>query len=499
MNTQNTSAPRSNPRVVIIGSGFGGLGMAIQLKKAGIDSFVVLEKADRLGGTWRDNTYPGAACDVQSHLYSYSFEPKHDWTRKFGLQAEIRDYMEDCASKYGLHAHIRYQQEVASAAFDKDAGLWTITTRSGEVLQAQVLVSAVGQLNQPAYPKIPGIETFKGRAFHSARWEHDAGLDGQSVAVIGTGASAIQFVPQIAPKVKQLTLFQRSGAWVIPKADRPFARIEQRLFESLPLFDRVYRTSIYWKNEVRALGFTRFGGLLEAWAWQSRRNMRRDIKDPVKRQKLMPDYKIGCKRLLISNDWFPAINRDNVEVVTDRIERIEADAVVTADGTRHQVDTIIYGTGFAATEFLTPMKITGIDGLDLNEAWKDGAEAYKGTCVSGFPNLFILYGPNTNLAHSSIIFMLESQFRYVMRCLHTLSERSLSYMNVRAESQRRYSEKIQKRIQSSVWLAGCDSWYINKSGKVTNNWPGYTFNFRRMTSRLELQDYELQTAPVVVV
>jgi cation diffusion facilitator CzcD-associated flavoprotein CzcO len=500
MNIRNTAmTDTAVHKVVIIGTGFGGLGMAIQLKKAGIESFVILEKADSVGGTWRDNTYPGAACDVQSHLYSFSFEPKHDWSRKFGLQPEIRAYMEDCATKYGLRPHIRFKQEVASASFDKTAGLWTVTTTSGDVIKAQALISAVGQLNQPAYPSIPGIETFRGPAFHSARWEHDVDLRGRSVAVIGTGASAIQFVPQIVPKVKSLKLFQRSGAWVVPKADRPFAAFEQRLFKSLPLFDRAYRTLIYWKNEVRALGFTRFGWLLEAWAWQSKFVMRRDVKDPAKRRKLVPDYKIGCKRLLLSSDWFPAINDDRVEVVTERIARIEPDAVVTADGTRHLVDTLIYGTGFAATDFLTPMKITGLDGLDLNEAWKDGAEAYKGTCVSGFPNLFILYGPNTNLAHSSIIFMLESQFHYVMQCLRTLDERGLAYMNVRAQSQQRYGEAIQKRIQSSVWLAGCNSWYINAAGKVTNNWPGYTFNFRRMTNKLDLHDYELQPAPAVVI
>jgi len=484
----------ATPHIVIIGTGFGGLGMAMQLKRAGIHSFTLLEKASSIGGTWRDNTYPGAACDVQSHLYSYSFEPKSDWSRKFGLQPEIRSYMERCAARYGLRDHIRFNQEVESASFDKATGTWTIRTRAGETFRARVLISAVGQLNQPAYPRIKGIETFKGEAFHSARWNHDVDLTGKSAAVIGTGASAIQFVPQIVPRVKELKLFQRSGAWVIPKPDRPFTGFEQRLFESLPIADRLYRGLIYWKNEARALAFTRFGGLLEAWAWQSRRVMKRQIRDPEKRRKLTPTYKIGCKRLLISNDWFPAVNEDHVDVITDAIDHVDETAVVTADGTRHEVDAIIYGTGFKATDFLTPMTITGLDGQDLNAAWKDGAEAYKGISVSGFPNLFLLYGPNTNLAHSSIIFMLESQIRYVMQCIRMLEDPGLGYMDVKAEPQAAFSQRMQRQLRRSVWVAGCDSWYVNDAGKVVNNWPGFTFTYRMTTGKLDPRDYELAPA-----
>lgn len=491
---QAESRGSGTPHIVIIGTGFGGLGMAMQLKRAGIHSFTMLEKAGSIGGTWRDNTYPGAACDVQSHLYSYSFEPKSDWTRKFGLQPEIRSYIESCATKYGLHEHIRFNQEVESARFDKAASLWVIRTRAGETLHARVLISAVGQLNQPAYPKIEGLDRFKGEVFHSARWDHGVDLTGKTVAVVGTGASAIQFVPQIVPKVKSLALFQRSGAWVIPKPDRPFTGFEQWLFETFPITDRLYRALIYWKNEVRALGFTRFSGLLEAWAWLSKRTMRRHVRDPEKRRKLTPDYKIGCKRLLISNDWFPAMDQDHVDIVTDGIDHVDETAVVTADGTRHEVDAIIYGTGFQATEFLTPMTVTGLDGLDLNEAWKDGAEAYKGMSVSGFPNLFILYGPNTNLAHSSIIFMLEAQVRYVMQCVRMLMDPGLAFMNVKAQQQAAYGQRMQDQLQRSVWVAGCNSWYVNKSGKVTNNWPGFTFSFRLMTGKLDLQDYELEPA-----
>jgi cation diffusion facilitator CzcD-associated flavoprotein CzcO len=491
----NADKDATRPQIVIIGTGFGGLGMAMQLKKAGIESFTLLEKGSSVGGTWRDNTYPGAACDVQSHLYSFSYEPKTDWTRKFGLQPEIRSYMESCVTKHGLREHIRFNKEVVSAAFDKSAGTWAITTRDGEALHARVLITACGQLNQPAFPKIDGMADFKGEVFHSARWNHDLDLTGKTVAVIGTGASAIQFVPQIVPKVKGLKLFQRSGAWVISKPDRPFRGFEQWMFESFPVLDRLYRTLIYWKNESRALAFTRFGWLLNVFALQARWMAWRAIKDPVKRRKMIPDYEIGCKRLLISNDWYPAINDDKVDVVTDDISHIEADAVVTKDGQRHPADTIIYGTGFKATDFLAPMKITGLNGLDLNDAWRDGAEAYKGICVSGFPNLFMLYGPNTNLAHSSIVFMLESQARYVMQCVRMLLDPGLHFMNVKAQRQQDYAAGIQRKLKHSVWDSGCTSWYKTASGKNTANWPGFTFSFRLMTSTLDLQDYELQPAP----
>jgi cation diffusion facilitator CzcD-associated flavoprotein CzcO len=495
--TTRTNGDATTPSIVIIGTGFGGLCMATRLVKAGIESFVLLEKAGSVGGTWRDNNYPGAACDVQSHLYSYSFEPKSDWTRKFGLQPEIRSYMESCVSKFGLRTHIKFNQEVVAADFDKVAGLWTITTKDGQTRQAHILVTACGQLNRPLYPRIKGIEDFAGKTFHSARWDHDFDVTGKTVAVIGTGASSIQFVPQIVPKVKHLTLFQRSGAWVIAKADRPFSGLEQWMFETFPLLDRVYRLLIYWRYESRAIAFTRFGWLLGWFALRARWLAWRQVKDPLKRRKLIPDYKVGCKRILLSNDWYWAMNHDNVEIVTDDLDHVEADAIVTKDGTRHPADTIIYGTGFQATDFLAPMKITGLDGRDLNEAWKDGAEAYKGICVSGFPNLFMLYGPNTNLAHSSIVFMLEAQVRYVMQCVRMLLDPGLHFMNVKGNRQSEYATDLQKKLKKSVWDSGCVSWYKTASGKNTNNWPGFTFSFRLMTAKLDLQDYELYPAPTL--
>lgn len=486
----------SRPSIIIIGTGFGGLGMAMQLRKAGHSDFILLEKADGVGGTWRDNTYPGAACDVQSHLYSYSFEPKHDWSRKFGRQQEIRQYMVDCVQKYNLGPHIHFNQEVTQARFDAGAHRWTVETRAGEAFQADVLITATGQLNQPAYPRIDGLDTFAGHAFHSARWDHDYDLSGKRVAVIGTGASAIQFVPEILPKVQSLTLFQRSAAWVIPKPDRPFQAWEQWLFKRLPGHDRLYRNLIYWKNESRALAFTRFNSLLELFAWQAKRELRRHVSDPVKREKLVPDYKIGCKRVLISNDWAPAMNRDNLDLVTTPITRVSPKGVVTSDGQEHEVDAIIYGTGFKATDFLSPMTIVGPDGRDLNQAWQNGAEAYKGITVNGFPNLFMLYGPNTNLAHNSIIFMLESQMRYVLSCLRLLGQQGQgSAMQVRPERQSQFVEGVQERLKDSVWEAGCTSWYRNEQGRNTVNWPGFTFTYRLATREVDPDDYQLLPGP----
>lgn len=478
------------PSVIIIGTGFGGLCMAIQLRNAGISDFTMLEKAPGVGGTWRDNTYPGAACDVQSHLYSFSFEPKHDWSRKFGLQPEILGYMQHCVEKYGLAKHIRFNKEVATAAFDETTNTWTVTTTDGESLTADIVVTATGQLNQPAWPNIPGMDAFGGKLFHSARWDHDYNLNGKSVGVIGTGASAIQFVPDIVPRVKSLSLFQRSAAWVLPKPDRPFYRWEQSLFQKIPAWDRLYRYLIYWKNESRALAFTRFNSLLEIFAWQAKRFAKGQVRDPKKLRHLIPDYRIGCKRILISNDWYPAVDQPHVDLVTRGIERVVEDGVVTTDGTLHRLDALIVGTGFAASEFLSPMEIAGRNGVSLNQAWAHGSEAYKGITVSGFPNLFMLYGPNTNLAHNSIVYMLESQVRYVLSCIRTLQAEPGVAMDVKPDRLRDFSTTVQEKLKTSVWESGCHSWYLDKNGKNTVNWPGFTFSYRNATRQVNPDDYE---------
>ncbi|MBL3556960.1 MULTISPECIES: flavin-containing monooxygenase [Marinobacter] len=484
------SASGKTPSIIIIGTGFGGLCMAIQLKKAGINRFTMLEKAPGVGGTWRDNTYPGAACDVQSHFYSFSFEPKHDWSRKFGLQPEILGYMQHCVEKYELAEHIRFNKEVARAAFDETTNTWALATTDGDAFEADIVITATGQLNQPAWPRLPGLESYTGKIFHSARWDHDYDLTGKKVAVIGTGASAIQFVPEIVPQVQSLSLFQRSAAWVLPKPDRRFYRWEQTLFRTIPAWDRLYRYLIYWKNETRALAFTRFNSLLEIFAWQAKRFARSEVQNPQKLQHLIPDYRIGCKRILISNDWYPAVDQPHVDLVTKGIERVVEDGVVTEDGGLHKADAIIVGTGFAASEFLSPMEILGRKGVSLNRAWADGSEAYKGITVSGFPNLFMLYGPNTNLAHNSIVYMLESQVRYVLSCIEALRAQPGSAMDVKADRLRDFSATLQQKLQHSVWESGCQSWYLDKNGKNTVNWPGFTFTYRKATRQVDPDDYE---------
>ncbi|MEO9587132.1 MULTISPECIES: NAD(P)/FAD-dependent oxidoreductase [Marinobacter] len=486
----NESARSTTPSVIIIGTGFGGLCMAIQLQNAGIESFTLLEKASGVGGTWRDNTYPGAACDVQSHLYSFSFEPKHDWSRKFGLQPEILGYMRNCVEKYGLAKHIQVNKEVDSAVFNEANNTWTVTTTDGDSLTADIIITATGQLNQPAWPNIPGLDTFAGKTFHSARWDHSHDLNGKNVGVIGTGASAIQFVPEVVPQVNALSLFQRSAAWVLPKPDRPFYKWEQTLFQKVPAWDRIYRFLIYWKNESRALAFTRFNSLLEIFARQAKRFAKHQVSDPEKFRHLIPDYKIGCKRILISNDWYSAVDQSHVELVSTGIERVVEEGVITTDGALHKLDTIIMGTGFAASEFLAPINITGRNGVSLNQAWTNGSEAYKGITVSGFPNLFMLYGPNTNLAHNSIVYMLESQVRYVLGCINTLSATPGMAMDIKPDRLRAFSEDVQAKLKNSVWDSGCHSWYLDSDGKNTVNWPGFTFTYRKATREVNPDDYE---------
>ena len=488
----NTLQQSSHATVAIIGTGFGGLCMAIQLKKAGIKSFIIFEKTDQIGGTWRDNTYPGAACDVPSHLYSFSFESKHDWTRKYSEQKEIFDYLQHCAQKYEILPHIRFNTEVENVTFDENLGLWQFSSTRGEEFSAKVFVSACGQLNRPAYPKIPGLDDFQGVQFHSARWNHKYDLTQKRVAVIGTGASAIQFVPQVAKKVKELTLFQRTPAWVVSKPDRAYLPIEKTLFK-IPLLQKLHRGQIYWWNEIRFLSFQQNSLPNKLFQWVAERHIEENIKDPQLRATLTPKDPLGCKRILISNDYLASLTQSNVKVVTDDISEVEPDGVMSSKGNFYPVDAIIYGTGFQSTDFLAPIKIHGRNGQELNQAWREGAEAYLGITVTGFPNLFILYGPNTNLGHNSIIYMIESQVKYIMSCIKTLREKNLRFLDVKSEPQRTYNNEIQRRLKTSVWAAGCTNWYTNASGKNTNNWPSFTFEYYWRTYKINLSDYELVT------
>jgi cyclohexanone monooxygenase len=480
---------------IIVGAGFGGVGMAIALKRQGVQQFVVLEKRDDVGGVWRDNTYPGAACDVPSHLYSFSFEPNPDWSRSFAGQAEIHDYLRRCAAKFGIVPHIRFGAEVARADYDESVALWIVTLADGAVLRARMLISAVGQLSRPALPRLAGMDRLKIPAFHSARWDHKASLEGKRVAVIGTGASAIQFVPAIAERVASLKVFQRSAGYIIPRADRAYTEGEKARFRRMPWLMKLHRLGIYLRYESRALAFTRFKSLMKvAVGMQFKRQLKSQVQDPALRAKLVPNYPIGCKRMLLSSEYLATMSRPNLQLVTNGIRTLTENGVETVDGERHEVDVVIYGTGFAATEFLSPMRITGRDGLDLNVAWQHGASAYLGLAVPGFPNFFMLYGPNTNLGHNSIVYMLESQIAHVMRCRAEMRAAGAASVEVRDDIHEQQDAHVQQRLAGTVW-AGCKSWYIDEAGRNTTNWPGFTFTYRWQTRHSSLNAYRFAPAP----
>jgi cation diffusion facilitator CzcD-associated flavoprotein CzcO len=460
--------------------------MAIRLKQAGVNSFTIFEKAGRVGGTWRDNTYPGAACDSPSFAYCFSFEQKTDWSRKWSPQPEILDYIEHCARKHDLLPHIRFQTEIASARFDTERSLWRIRTASGEAIEAEVLISAVGQLNRPYSPAIPGFDRFGGIAFHSARWRHDVDLAGKDVAVIGNAASAIQFIPRIAPQVRRLSIFQRSANWMIAKNDREYSEREKRLFSRFPGLARLYRWWIWLTYEMRFPVFRQNAFMSRAMTRVAEDNIREHVSDPELRRVLVPDYPIGGKRVLISDDYYQALGRNNVEVVTSEVDHVDASAIVTRDGRTLPADVIILATGFESTSFLAPMKIEGGAGNSLEELWKDGAEAYLGIVVAGFPNFFMIYGPNTNLGHNSILFMIECQVNYVMDCLRALEERDLASIDLRADVMRRFNQRLRAVLDRTVWARTGKSWYKRADGRITNNWSGTTLEYWWRTRRVDL-------------
>ncbi|HEY5949872.1 MAG TPA: NAD(P)/FAD-dependent oxidoreductase, partial [Kofleriaceae bacterium] len=443
---------------VIVGAGFSGLAAGIQLKRAGIQDFVILEKASRVGGTWRENTYPGAACDVPSHLYSYSFEPNPSWTRAYGGQAEILAYLEHCADKYGLRPHLKFGQHVDSATFDEASGTWHIATATGERMQARAILLGNGALHIPALPDIAGLDTFKGKRFHSAQWDHDYDLDGKRVGVIGTGASAIQFVPQIAKRVKHLDVFQRTAPWVMPKRDRAISDAERWLFEHVPMTHWLRRTGLYWLMESRVVGFAYAPKVNELIEKLARHLLAKAVPDPALRDKLTPTYRFGCKRVLISNDWYPALQRDNVEVVTDRIESITPRGVRTVDGHEREYDALILGTGFRVNEYLSAIRVVGRNGAELNDVWRKSLRNYLGISVSGFPNLFLLMGPNTGLGHNSMIFMIEAQARYAAKAVAQLRDRQLAFIDVLPSAEQAFRAELARKMKNTVWTTGCQSW-----------------------------------------
>lgn len=467
--------------------------MAAALRKEGIEDFIILEKALDVGGVWRDNRYPGAACDVPSHLYSFSFHPNPDWSRKFAPQAEILAYLQDFTARFDLRRHIRFGAEVRSVAFDDAASRWEVTLTDGTVLQSQFVVTAMGQLSRPAVPDIPGREQFTGKSFHSADWDHGFDLRGKRVAVIGTGASAIQFVPAIADQAASLTVFQRSPAYILPRPDRPHSRLERSLFKWMPGARRLHRLAIYLKYEVRVLAFTRFKGLMRPLGEKPfLKLLGQQISSADLRKKMTPDYPVGCKRILLSSDYLAAFDQPNVSLETDGIRRITPTGIETRDGRHHEVDAIIYGTGFAAQEFLAPLVVTGRGGKKLSEAWAMGAKAYLGIMVPDFPNLFMLYGPNTNLGHNSIIYMIESQTAHVMRCLKKMARTKATHIDVTTDAYERFTEGVQQDLAQTVWV-GCKSWYVDARGHNSSNWPGFTLSYRWLARRGRLDAYRFMT------
>ena len=482
-----------SPEVAIIGGGAGGLAMAIQLQLAGCHTFTLFEKSDGVGGTWRDNSYPGSGCDVPSHLYSFSFASKADWTRKFPEQAEILDYFESLVPRFELGPHLRLETEITEVTWSEETGRWTLTTVQGSRHEADVVVSGLGQLNRPYIPDIPGLSEFEGTTFHSARWDHDHDLRGERVGVIGIGASAIQFVPRIAREARQLTLFQRSANYVGPKRDRPFRRIEKLAFTHLPFLQRAYRQWIYWRYEAR---FSLFKKNSRLGAYFQR--MFTKLLQPMietgdfTSEALVPDYPPGCRRILTASDWYPTLMQPHVSVVTEGVDKIGTRSIVTTDGVEHPVDTIIFGTGFATTEFLAPMKVTGRRGADLNEVWGGAARAYLGLSIPQFPNFFMLYGPNTNLGHNSILFMIEQQVAYTLSMLELMARRKLKAVDVTDVAMERYDQEIQELAGDTVWAEGCHSWYKNSEGRITNNWVSYTVDYRKRLSKIDLHDWDLE-------
>ncbi len=484
--------PNENQQILIIGSGFAGLCMAIKLREQGIEDFQILERSDDVGGTWRDNHYPGCACDVQSHLYSFSFEPNPEWTRMFARQPEIKAYLEKCAAKYDLRCHIVFGANVQNARYDETTATWMVKTADGRSFSGRVLVSGMGGLSNPAMPNVKGLNSFKGKAFHSAHWDHSYDLSDKRVAVIGTGASAIQFVPQIQKAAKRVDLYQRTAPWIMPKPDREIGPRERRLYKALPALQNAYRTAIYWMLESRVLGFAVNPKLMTMVEGIARGHIKKQIKDPALRAKVTPDYTIGCKRILISNDYYPALAQANVEVITNDIVEVRANSVIDSAGNERKVDAIIYGTGFKAQDPMPRGTVFGTGGVDLLDAWKTGPEAYLGLSVAGFPNFFMLVGPNTGLGHNSMVFMIESQVAYVMDALKTMRKQKLRAVDVKPDTQVTFNKGIQGQLSKTVWTSGCKSWYVDANGKNTTLWPGFTFIYRGKTRRFPATAYRLE-------
>lgn len=483
--------------VTIVGAGFGGVAAAIELKRQGIVDLTLLERGDGAGGVWLANGYPGAACDVPSHLYSLSFAPNPRWSRRYSPGPEIRAYLSDLIERFGIAEHVRFGQEVASARFDEASGRWSVTVADGTVYESDVLLTACGQLSRPRIPLLPGLDRFAGAAFHSAEWDHSFALDGARVAAVGSGASAIQFVPAIAPRAARTTVFQRSAPWTLPKNDAPYGPRKQSLYARRPALQRLARAWNQFVMESIVPVFTLepprrarvTGALLRGLSHAHRALQLRGDRRLMAATR--PRDALGCKRLLLTSDWYPTLRRPDVELVTTAIREVVPEGIVTADGRTHAVDAIIFGTGFRATEFLAPMAVSGRDGVTLDTAWSGGAEAYLGMAVPGFPNMFVLYGPNTNHGTGSVLTMHEAQARYIAAAVALLRSGAATRLEVRPDVHARFQAELAQRLARSVWVSGCASWYQTASGRITNNWPGTQAEYVRRTRRVEPADYLL--------
>ena len=477
--------------VVIVGAGFGGLGMAIRLKQEGIEDFAVLERSDDVGGTWWANSYPGAQCDVPSNLYSFSFAPNPDWTRAYPLRDEIQAYLRDCAERYGVVPHMRLGCELLGATWVAGEQRWELETSQGPIA-ARVLVAAPGLLSEPFEPALPGLERFEGNAFHTARWDHGDDLAGKRVAVVGTGASAVQVVPAIQPRVSNLTLFQRTPPWVAPHMDHEVSPRMRAAYRRLPALQQLSRAFIYTLVELLlAPGMTRDTRLLKPAEWIVKLKLRREVPDPGLRRRLTPSFQLGCKRLVFSNAWYPALQAPNVDLVSSGIHEVREHSIVDGDGAEHEIDTLILATGFTPAELPIAERIRGRDGRSLAEVWDGSPQAYLGTTVTGFPNLLFFYGPNLNLGHTSIVYMLESQLSYAIDALRTMRLRRAAEFEVRPAVQAAYNEELQERLADTIWSTGCSSWYFDRNGRNSIQWPGFTFEYRRRTRRFDAAAYRL--------
>jgi cation diffusion facilitator CzcD-associated flavoprotein CzcO len=476
--------------IAIIGAGFAGIGAAIQLIKNGIHSFTIFERADEIGGTWRDNTYPGCACDVQSHVYSLSFEQNHEWSRRYATSWEIQQYLLGVVDKWNLREHMRLNTEIVEARFDDEPGTWNLTTEQGDVFTARVVLAGVGGLVDPSYPNIKGMDTFEGDMFHTARWNHDVDLANKRVGLIGTGASAVQVVPSIAPTVAKLSVFQRTAAWVIPKFDRIYPKRGKRLMKRFPFLLRVSRFIKYWISEL--LGplvfldsriLSAIGTRLSMW------NLRRQVADPQLRERLTPSFQFGCKRVLVSDDYWASFERENVDLVTESVAAIRPEGIETTDGTLHICDVIVLATGYLLGLATAPFRVVGRNGRTLDDAWKGGAVAYKGMTVAGFPNWFIMMGPNTGPGHTSVLVYTEAQIAHALQAIKKIMSEDLKYMDIRQDVQDRYNEGIQKRMKHMVW-GGCKSWYLDEDGSNHSLYPGFAAEYVLRTRKLHPKDYE---------